>query len=379
MAHVEPGMMKRFFIALGMTAILSGCACAQPVGQPVNCTFRIIQTNFLGSLWNAAHAKASIISQDGGESFVVPDGAIWAFGDTFRGSRSVKGVPHYVGGAFAPAIAFLADGATQYPPAFNFLTSSNGVGAPAMDFLPDERPVERYRLWPLGGIYVNGQCYLYYSLIEVFGKGAWDFRCVGSGLARSKVPLGHYERLQPHGNWRFPVEPTQVMAADGWIYLYGIKEFNGKQGAVLARVRPEKIEDPGAYEFYRGAGPEFSSKKDAAAVLVTNVPGQVAVAWNSYLKKYVLASSSDFNHPREIRLQVADAPGGPWSPPVARVEVPAHRQGKRVDMVYCAYWHPELFRKGGRVMNLTYSLILKNAGFDANCEMVEIELERQPP
>lgn len=379
MPQDEPGIMKQSFIALGLTAMLSVCAYAQSVGQPASGTFTIIHTNFLGSLWNAAHARASIVSQDGGESFRVPGGAIWAFGDTFRGARSARGTPHYAGGAFAPAIAFLADQASPYPPAFNFLTSSNGVGAPAIDFLPDERPAERYRLWPLGGIYLNGQCYLYYSLIEVFGNGAFDFRCVGSGLARSKVPLGHYERLQPQGNWRFPVEPTQIIEADGWLYLYGIKEFKGQQGATLARVRPEKIEDPEAYEFYSGAGPVFSSKQETAAVLVTNVPGQVAVAWNPYLKKYVLASASDFNHPREICLQVADAPVGPWSPPVARLEVPARRQGKRVEMVYCAYWHPELFRKDGRVMTLTYSLGLQKAGFDANCEMVQIELESQAP
>ena len=371
--------MKWFFTALALTAILSGCLSTASAVQPTSGTFTIIQTNFLGSLWNAAHARASIVSQDGGESFAVPGGAIWAYGDTFRGSRSAKGAPHYAGGAFAPAIAFLADKATNYPPAFNFLTSSNGVGAPAIDFLPDERPTKRYRLWPLGGIYVNGQCYLYYSLIEVFGNGAFDFRCIGSGLARSKVALGHYERLQPHGNWRFPVEPTQVIEADGWLYLFGVKESQGKQGAGLARVRPEKIEDPEAYEFYGGAGREFSSKKELAAVLVTNVPGQVAVAWNPYLKKYVLASSSDFNHPREIRLHVADAPDGPWSPPVARVEVPAHRQGKQVETVYCAYLHPELFRENGRVMNLTYSLSLKNAGFDANCEMVEMEINQPKP
>jgi len=345
----------------------------------LNGAFTIIQTNFLGSLWNAAHARASILSQDGGESFAVPGGAIWAYGDTFRGSRSAKGKPHYAGGAFAPAIAFLADKATHYPPAFNFLTSSNGVGVAALDFLPDERPVGRYRLWPLGGIYVNGQCYLYYSLIEVFGNGAFDFRGVGSGLARSKAALGHYERLQPQGNWRFPVEPTQIIEADGWLYLYGIKEFNGNQGVALARVRPEQIEDPGAYEFYTGAGPEFSPNKESAAVLVTNVFGQVAVAWNPYLKKYVLASSSDSNHPREIRFHVADAPAGPWSPPVARIEVPARRQGKQVEMVYCAYLHPELFRQDGRVMTLSFSVGLHHAGFDANCEMVEIEVERQAP
>ena len=57
---------------------------------------------------------------------------------------------------------------------------------------------------------------------------------------------------------------------------------------------------------------------------------------------------------------------GPWSQPVARIELPAQRQGKRVDLVYCAFLHPELFRENGRVMNLTCSLGLHDAGFDGN-------------
>ncbi len=369
--------MKWHFVALGLTAMLSGCSPSSTAEKPQAGPFEIVHTRFFGSLWNWAHAKASIVSQDGGESFVVPGGAIWVFGDTFRGSRSAEGAPQYAGGAFSPAIAFLADTAKPYPPMFNFLVSSNGGGIPAIDFLPDEKPVERYRIWPLGGIHVNGQFYLFYSLIEVFGGGQWDFRGVGSGLGRSSVALGTYERLRPHGDWRFPVDPTQVIEADGWLYLFGIKEFKGKQGVTLARVRPEKIEDPAGYEFYAGAGQAFSPRKEAAAVLVKNVPGQVSVAWNPYLKKYVMASSSDFDHPREIRFHIADAPYGPWTSPVACIEVPEIRQGKRVELAYCAYLHPELFRENGRVMNLTYTPGLHDAGFDDNCEMVEIELKRR--
>ncbi|MGA3141821.1 MAG: DUF4185 domain-containing protein [Verrucomicrobiota bacterium] len=372
-------IMKWLFIALGLTAMLSGCSPSSPAEKQMDGPFVIIQTRFFGSLWNRAHAKASIVSQDGGESFVVPGGAIWAFGDTFKGSRSAEGAPLFAGGAVSCSIAFLADKAKNYPPAFNYLVSSNGDAVSPFEFLPDEQPAERYRIWPLGGIHVNGQYYLFYSLIEVFGNGQWDFRGVGSGLGCSKVALGPYERLRPHGDWRFPVEPTQVIEADGWLYLFGIKEFKGKQGVALARVRPEKIEDPDAYEFYAGASQEFSPRKEAAALLVKSVPGQVSVAWNPYLKKYMMASSSDFDHPREIRFHVADAPDGPWSPPVARVEVPEYCQGKQVEMVYCAYLHPELFRENGRVMILTYSLSLQKAGFDANCEMVEIEIRQQKP
>jgi len=369
-------MLNSSIVAIGLLALVMAGTSLRLMAGPSGAAFEIVQTNFLGSLWGEAYARASIISQDGGESFVVPGGAIWAFGDTFKGSRSAAGAPQYAGGAFAPAIAFLADTAASYPPAFNFLVSSNLGGMAAMQLLPEEQPAGRYRIWPLGGIYLNGQGYLYYSVMEVFGKGMWDFRSAGSGMGRAAKPLGTYERLRPHGDWRFPVQPTQVIQADGWLYLFSIEKFAGKSGVSLARVRPEKIEEPEAYEFYAGTGPQFSARKEARACLVPNVPGQVAVAWNPYLQKYVMASASDFYRPREIRLLVADGPAGPWSPPVARIVVPERRQGRPVELVYCAYLHPERFRENGRVMNLTYSVYLQKAGFDANCEMVEIEVKR---
>lgn len=364
-------------LALALALIASGCATSNSdsTHPAASHPFVIVSTNFLGSLWNASHARASIISQDGGQSFPVPGGSLWAFGDTFKGTRLADGTPNYEGGSVSCAIAFLAQDAPAGLPDLDYLRTKNAVISP-FAFLPDEQPVDRYRIWPLGGIYLNGRSYLYYSLIEVFGPGAWNFRGLGSGLARSTNVLGAYERLQPHGNWRFPLDPTQVLEADGWLYLYGIGTFHGNPGVELARVHPEKIEDPGAYEFYAGRGPQFSPHKSAASCLVKNVPGQVSVAWNPYLQKYVMASSSDFSHPREIRFLLADTPTGPWSEPVASIQVPGQRQGHEVNLVYCTFLHPELFRENGRIMNLTYSLDLKDAGFDANCEMLEIELKR---
>ncbi|HXC99323.1 MAG TPA: DUF4185 domain-containing protein [Verrucomicrobiae bacterium] len=363
------------FITLGLAVFVSGCSTSTSTKTQAGAPFEIVQCKSLGTIWNNAYARASIISQDGGESFAVPGGAIWAFGDSFKGSRSADGAPHYAGGAESCTIAFLPTNSPPYPPALNYFVSTNGAISP-FAYFPDEPP-KRYRIWPLGGVYLNGQSYLYYSRIEIFGPGPWDFRSTGSGLARCSIPLGHYERLQPHGDWHFPVSPTQVLAADGWLYLFGITEANHPQGVILARVRPGKIEDPDAYQFYAGAGPQFSPRKDDASTLITNIPGQVSMAWNSYLQKYVMASSSDFFHPREIRFHVADTPCGPWSPPVARVELPAIRQGKRLTLAYCAYLHPELFRQDGRVMPLTYSVGLQDAGFDCNCEMLEIEIKRR--
>ncbi|MGH7994697.1 MAG: hypothetical protein ACREDQ_14335, partial [Limisphaerales bacterium] len=158
---------------LGMAALVSGCSPASTSEQQAVGAFAIVQTRFSGSLWNESHARASIISQDGGESFTVPGGAIWAFGDTFKGSRSADGTPHFAGGAISCAIAFLAGKARSHPPAFDYLVSSNGDAVSPFEFLPNEKPTRRYRIWPLGGTHVNGQCYLFYSLIEVFGNGQW--------------------------------------------------------------------------------------------------------------------------------------------------------------------------------------------------------------
>src|SRR5579863_64942 len=115
--------MKYLIIALAVAMlILGGCSVSS---KEQGKGFEIVQTNFLGSLWNESHARARIISQDGGQSFEIPGGGLWAFGDTFKGTRSTDMTPHYVGGAVSCSIAFLAKDARRYPPAFEYYTSSN--------------------------------------------------------------------------------------------------------------------------------------------------------------------------------------------------------------------------------------------------------------
>jgi hypothetical protein len=118
----------------------------------------------------------------------------------------------------------------------------------------------------------------------------------------------------------------------------------------LARVRVDRIEDPAAYEFWTGhdGGHSFASSREQAAVVLRevwpgdwlDVGGSEDEACTQHGTTFVMATSSDFFHPREIRLRVANHPCGPWSDPacIAVPEVP----GKRTDLVYCAYLHPEL-------------------------------------
>lgn len=328
---------------------------------------------FLGSAWNRGHAAAAIVAQDGGYSYSVPGGALWWFGDTFRGTRDAAGKAHFAGGGVSCAVARLDEANRAVPPVLDFLRGADGTVAQAIPFL-DGESWDRHRIWPLGGVYVNGKSYIYYSLIELVNDGGWGFRPAGSGLACSVQPLAAHERIRGPAGWRFPVSPTAAVRKDGWVYLYDVEKRGPQNGIWLSRVRPAEIEDPARYEFYCQAGPVFSSDRDKQVPLLENVFGQVSVAWNEYLRKYVLASSSDLFRAREIRFHTAAEPCGPWSEAGARITVPDQLQGKTVKLVYCTFLHPELFREQGRIMPLSFSLHLEGGGFDVNNEFVEVEL-----
>ena len=100
-------------------------------------SFRIVHSNFFGVVWNQGHAKASIISQDGGFSYRIPSGSLWCFGDTFKGLRDNAGSPHFAGGAVSCAIAQLSE-VENLPPVLLFFTGQDGKVAQVIDFLPGE-------------------------------------------------------------------------------------------------------------------------------------------------------------------------------------------------------------------------------------------------
>jgi len=69
-----------------------------------------------------------------------------------------------------------------------------------------------------------------------------------------------------------------------------------------------------------------------------------------------MATSSDFSHPREIQLYRARQLEGPWSAPV-RIPVP-EMSGKKTDLIYCTYLHPELSDPNSTRVVVTFCRIL---------------------
>ena len=359
--------MTIFSAGLGLLPM----GCSTPPPPPASIT----GTEFKGGIWSQCQNDVSIASQDGGQSFAVPGGTLWMFGDTFLGKRDVDGQPHFQGGSIFSSIAFLPESAKAFPPALRYKTGPGGVAVSPLSLLPGEDP-DTYLLWPLGGIYAGGKCYLYYNIIQKTGGGTWNFKGVGSGLAESKEPLGDYRRLHPDDNWQFPVAPSQVIEHGDWLYLYEIVIRNEQSSVALARVKTAQIASPDAYEFYSLPEKRFVNDKSAESTIMS-AAGQVSVAFNSYCNGWLMAASSDVDNPRDIVLYLAPAPEGPWQS-IGKIKVPETRQGRKVQLVYCAYLHPELFRDGGKTIAVTFSVYLGNGNFDANPELVEATLELTP-
>jgi hypothetical protein len=132
------------------------------------------------------------------------------------------------------------------------------------------------------------------------------------------------------------VAPSQILRRRQTLYLY---EVSGQpKGLILARVSVKRIEDPAAYEFF--AGDDWSTNRAGAKVILREAYGQVSIAWVPALRRYVMATSSDTRRPHEIQLRESRRPEGPWSEPT-RITVP-EMPGKKTQLVYCTFLHPEL-------------------------------------
>jgi Domain of unknown function (DUF4185) len=357
---------------------------------------------FLPEMAGEPQAGAQVLFQDGALATPVPGGTLWTFGDTFTGSRDDAGNPRFTG-CLSNTMALLPEGETGWPARLTYLAGADGLAASPLRLAVGEDDKKR-RLWPLAGVWLpsraGGSAYMFYGLIDVTGPGPWGFKAVGTGLARALKPLGRYERLRD-GAGAWPMDPTSIVRRDGYLYLYAPRRFEGEKvlssGLLVGRVREAEIEDPSRYEFLgvpdsRGRA-RWTSRIEDAAPARREVWGQASVAWNEYLKAYVLATSSNFGHPSHIQLDTSPTPWGPWWPiagphwetrgnPMAggmhadsSITVP-EREGEKTQLIYCAMLHPELDEDGGRVITLTFCRILTREWALTSPEAVRIELSR---
>lgn len=369
--------MPRLHAAVLLSCVLM--AIDAPGAEPKPSSQQSVLSRYRGRaterepFWTAAAERAHVLYQDGGMSIAMPDGStLWTFGDTFLGQGKNKdGTPKFEGGVSSTGCRVHV---TPKGPTVEYLTNAKGIA----DFLLPLAGSEtwtRHRVWPAGGITADGTTYLYFIRVVINGQNVFGFDDDGVGLARAKNGTAIFERLvMPKSDPPIPVLPVCVLADNGSLYLYSIEKTGAFDSRViLARVLATEADRPGSYRFWSG-GNSFSTSKNEAATLVADVWGQTSVAWNRYLKHYVMLHVGGiFHEPRTVFLRTSETLYGPWSSPTAVFSLPGKLGKDFSGLIYCAYLHPELFRDDGRVMAFSYCTQQKEL---TNPHLVEIELQQ---
>ena len=129
--------------------------------------------------------------------------------------------------------------------------------------------------------------------------------------------------------------------ADGFLYVYGLRNDDFNKKLLVARVRPERIADFAAYRFWTGA--EWSPDIAAAAPVTGRASSELSVtplADGRYLLVFQLDTISN-----KVAVRVGDTPVGPWSDYKVVYEAPETAISPNI-LIYNAKAHPHLSEPG---------------------------------
>ncbi|HOX23882.1 MAG TPA: DUF4185 domain-containing protein, partial [Elusimicrobiales bacterium] len=315
-------MLRHAHLAAVLLLTLFAGSCRDAVSYSI----KVVQTKEHDGFWLPAMRASGILWQDGGNPIVFPGGAVWSFGDSFMGEAKPGGELKVKGAVTNTALLY------EGPNSVKYLSSARLSDGAMLPLQPPET-WKTTRIWPAGGIFINGGFYVYYSVVKLVKTGMGFEDADIWGLAKSSgTDWKRWERVSFHQPLAFKQAPQSVLEGkDGYVYAYYLEKDGFTSVVKAAKFKPQDIANPAAYQ--------FSSK-----TLAKNVFGQVSVAWNSYLQLYVMCHNGDlFKEPRTIYLRFAKNPQGPFSQPVKVFEKPGEIGPEKMEGIfYCAYLHPEI-------------------------------------
>ena len=301
---------------------------------------------------------AGVSGTDAGYSIPLGKQTLWLFGDVFlldpkhprktsAGAVSNCGllVPSGKGPAPLKRFRFLTDGRTGL--ARELLSAEAGAA-------------KEVRYWPFGGWHdaARRRIYLYHARVVTTGSGPLDFRTEGFGLAVAGAESPEeirFRRITAGSGetwWKTAEGPafgSAVCQAEGYLYVFGFHKDRDRTEGRVARVRPERIEEQSAYEYFTGSGWSARVGDSAAVAGLRDFPTELSVAYNGYLRKYLAVHSVGLQG--IIRVSAAEQP---WGPYIEIGDVGAPRRAFSRGFTYAGKEHPELAEAGGRVIYVTY-------------------------
>ena len=315
--------------------------------------------------WDAVFARPSgWVGGDVAASMSLPGRrTLWVFGDSFIGETE--------GGRRQPramvnnsiAVHFIDPAHPSRPPAPEdlefFWGPEDASGKPTAWVRPE---TDDAWYWPTGGGAVvpgpDGER-LALFLVEMAKTGGtvWSFKCVGSALAVVEGVAGPVEgwrrqvRELPHNLGDSPREVDWGVDAvyepgprrGRWVYVFATVTDDGKQrDLIVARVRPEMIEDFDAWQF--SAGLTWAEDPEMAGPVAVDVSSELSVdrVETAFGPRYVMVMSEP-GLGRGIEVRWSCSPSGPWSRERTEYKVPDPGPGR---FVYAGKAHAALSAPG---------------------------------
>ncbi len=306
--------------------------------------------------------KYGVYGCDLGSMFQDDDRTYFLFGDTF-GPRSPSQVG--AGGENWRSNTMAWSTTTNPENGITFDGWITDTAGTAVELLSSRKvDHDEITVIPTNGVAANGALYIFFMSVRHWGApGSWD--CNYSGIARS-TDSGHtWTKLaQPRWPGGSNFIQTAIWKQGDDLLIWGIP--SGRHGgAALMKVPEKEIETAASYRYFagvQGGRPKWSADMRDAVVIVDAPVGELSVAWNAYLGRWIMTYLNEHSHNLEIRE--GPEPWGPWGP--ARMLVAA----RRYPALYGAFMCPGFTAEGGKVIYFTmsqfgpYNVFLMRANLD---------------
>jgi hypothetical protein len=273
---------------------------------------------------NETDQRYDIHGTDLGSMFASGDTLYIAFGDTFSCCRPPAGGAGGENWRFN-ALAYATDTDPENGITFDgMIVDEDGKARAVL-----QKGLGDVTIIPTSGVAVDNRLYLHYMAVKKWGDpGHWTLNRSGWGYSDDRgVTWVQPEDATWEGDTNFG--QAAIVQDGGYIYILGIP--GGRFGGVaIARVLPDDLLDLDKYAYWDG-GAWIPNGEEALEIVPAPV-GELSVAWNAYLERWIMTYLDETR--RAIVIREAANLVGPWGDPIELVsanEYPA---------LYGAYLHP---------------------------------------
>ena len=190
---------------------------------------------------------------------------------------------------------------------------------------------------PTGAFHAAGKEYIYYMNIKTWigwiSNFSSYFTSADEGNSWERVEQISFASRSNFGQSGFFVK-------DGYVYMMGTVTGRSSKPR-LARVKEDRVEVQGEYEFWNGYG-WTKGRESAAADLFDDYSGELSFAWAPQLGKWIVLYLNEQRND-QIIMRSADNVTGPWSNPVVLTD------GNSFWRPYGSFIHPLSLGSGNRL------------------------------